>query len=82
MSMVPSIAIADELLTESQAAARIGGRRALTVEWLRGLGIARRHPTGGRCYRWAEVLAAIPLEQEPEPPKATRKAPLRRSAAI
>ena len=82
--MIPAITIAEELLTESQAAARVPGRRADVVEWLRGLGIARRGPTGVRLYRLSEVIAAIPLENEPPPaPEPTRKQPkLRRSAAI
>ena len=83
-AMTSTVAIADELLTEGQAAARIPGRRAEVVEWLRGLGITRRGPTGLRCYRWAEILARIPLENEPAAaPEPVQRGPwLRRSSAI
>jgi len=82
--VIPSVTIAEELLTESQAAARVPGRRAEVVEWLRGLGIARRGPTGIRLYRLSEVIAAIPLENEsiPEPEPTRKRVALRRSAAI
>lgn len=82
--MIPAITIAEELLTERQAAARIPGRRSEVTEWLRGLGIARRAPTGVRVYRLSEVLAHLPLENEPLPtPEPTRKQPkLPRSTKI
>jgi hypothetical protein len=82
--MVATVAIAEELLTESQAAARVPGRRSEVVKWLRGLGIARKGPTGIRLYRLSEVLAYIPLEDEPmsAPEKVTQKTTLRRSTAI
>lgn len=61
------VVIQDELLTEQEAAARVGGRRADVTAWLRGLGIARQHPTnpGRRMYRWADILSALPTEQRP-----------------
>ena len=81
--MIPAIAVVEELLTESQAAARVPGRRSDVVEWLRGLGIARRGPTGVRLYRLSEILAHLPLENEPlpAPEPARKRAGPRRSAA-
>lgn len=72
--MTPTVAIADELLTESQVVARVPGREADVRAWLRGLGIARRGPTGVKCYRWAEVLARVPLADEPPPAPPPTKA--------
>ena len=81
--MISSVAIAEELLTESQAAARVPGRRSDVVEWLRGLGIARRGPTGIRLYRLSEVIAAIPLENEPVPTPEPKRTPrLQRSRGL
>lgn len=85
MASRPSIAIADELLTESEAVRRVPGRDADVRAWLRGLGIARRGPTGATLYRWAEVLAAIPLAEEPAPPPPPPSPPptgLRRSSRV
>lgn len=66
MTLTP-IPIVEELLTETAAAERIKGRRAAVVEWLRSLRIARRGPTGIRCYRWSEILAHLPLDTDPVP---------------
>lgn len=85
MTSRPSIAIAEELLTESEAVRRIPGRDADVRAWLRGLGIARRGPTGTTLYRWSEVLAAIPLLEEPAPPPPPPPSPphgLRRSSRV
>ena len=71
--------IADELLTEAQAVARIPGRDSEVRAWLRGLGISRLGPTGVRVYRWAEILAALPLESAPAPPSP---APQGRSGSL
>ena len=82
MSAAPSVvAIADELLTERQVIDRVPGRHSDVRDWLRGLGIARKGPTGVRVYRWAEVLAAIPLEVEPVVPLPSR-ATVRRSSRV
>ena len=81
--MTAPVTIAEELLTESQAVARIPGRDAEVREWLRGLGIARLGPTKIRLFRWSEILARMPLADEP--PAEVVAAPrsrLRRSAAI
>ena len=67
MTTRPAIAIAEELLTESAAVARIPGRDAAVRAWLRGLGIARRGPTCA-VYRWSEIVAALPLLNAPAPP--------------
>lgn len=80
--MTAPVAIAEELLTESQAVARIPGRDAEVREWLRGLGIARRGPTGVRVFRWSEILNRMPLEEEEQPPAPAQRPRLRRSAAI
>lgn len=64
--------IADELLTEAQATARIPGRDSEVRAWLRGLGICRLGPTGVRVYRWAEVLDCLPLESAPPPSPAPK----------
>lgn len=80
--MTAPVAIAEELLTESQAVARIPGRDAEVREWLRGLGIARRGPTGVRVFRWSEILSRMPLEEEEQPPVVAQRPRLRRSAAI
>ena len=79
--MTTPVAIAEELLTESQAVARIPGRDAEVREWLRGLGIARRGPTGVRVFRWSEILNRMPLEEEEQPPAPAQRPRLRRSAA-
>ena len=80
--MTAPVAIAEELLTESQAVARIPGRDAEVREWLRGLGIARRGPTGVRVFRWSEILSRMPLEEEKQVEAAPQRPRLRRSAAI
>lgn len=81
--MTAPVAIAEELLTESQAVARIPGRDAEVREWLRGLGIARRAPTGVRVFRWSEILSRMPLVEEEQQPQAVApRSRLRRSAAI
>lgn len=81
--MTAPVAIAEELLTESQAVARIPGRDAEVRAWLRGLGIARRGPTKITLYRWSEILSRIPLVEEEKQVEAAPQRPrLRRSAAI
>lgn len=60
-----ALAIADEVLTEAEAVRRVPGRDAEVRAWLRDNVRARRGPTGIRVYRWAEVLAALPLLEEP-----------------
>ena len=77
--MIPAIAIADELLTETEAADRVPGRRSDVVMWLRDLGIALVGPTGVTCYRWAEVLACLPRKHAPTPKATPRR---RRSATV
>ena len=78
------VAIADELLTEAEVLRRVPGRDAAVRDWLRGLGIARRGPSGLRVYRWAEVLAALPLDAPPAPAAVAPTAPvtLRRSSRL
>lgn len=66
--MIATVAIADELLTESAAVARIPGRDSEVRAWLQNAVRPRRGPTGIRLYRWAEILAALPEEGEPPPP--------------
>lgn len=68
MTQVPAIAIAEELLTESQAVAKIPGRDADVRAWLRANVRRRRGPTQA-LYRWSEILAAMPAEgEEPAAP--------------
>ncbi|MEK0430864.1 MAG: hypothetical protein RL139_668 [Gemmatimonadota bacterium] len=67
MTARPTIAIAEELLSESAAVARIPGRDAMVRAWLRGLGIARRGPTCA-VYRWSEIVAALEPIDAPAPP--------------
>lgn len=74
--------ITEELLTEAAAVARIPGRDADVRAWLRGLGIARRGPTGVRLYLWSEVCAALPREDEPPAPRPTPRATLKRSSRV
>lgn len=64
-------AIADEILTESAAVARIPGRDATVRAWLRGLGIARQGPAGV-VYRWSEILAALEPIERPTPAPVVR----------
>ena len=79
----PSIAIAEELLSESEALRRVPGRDADVRAWLRELGIARRGPTGVTLYRWSEILAALPFLSEPAAPvPAIPRATLRRSSRV
>lgn len=81
--MISPVAIAEELLTEAEAVRRIPGRDAEVREWLRGLGIARRGPTGVRVFRWSEILSRMPLVEEEKQVEAAPQRPrLRRSAAI
>ena len=70
--MNTSTLIADELLTEADVVRRIPGRDADVRAWLRGLRIARKGPTGIRLWRWAEVLARLPLEHEEVPTPNTQ----------
>lgn len=65
--MTAPVAIADELLTEAEVIRRVPGRDADVRAWLRSLRIARRGPTGVVIWRWSEVLARIPLADEPPP---------------
>lgn len=79
--MRPGVAIAEELITESEATRRVPGRDSEVRAWLRSLGIARRGPTGGTLYRWSEVVAAVPLLAEPEPARPSRRVTARAEVA-
>jgi len=75
--------IAEELLTESEVVRRVPGRDATVRTWLRGLGIARRGPTGVRLYLWSEVCAALARERdEPARPPQASRGSLRRSSRV
>lgn len=78
-----AIAIADELLTESRAVARIPGDDKQVRAWLREHVRTVRGPTGLRLYRWAEILAVLSAwdETPAEAPPAPR-ATLRRSLRV
>lgn len=82
MSAPSALIVAEELLTEPEAVRRIPGRDSDVREWLRGLGIARRGPTGIRVYRWSEVVAAMPLEAAPVPAPPASRATFRRSSRV
>jgi len=85
VSARPAIAIAEELLSEAQAVARIPGRDSEVRAWLQRLGIARRAPTGGTLYRWSEIVTSLPLVSEPVPaaPRtSTARATLPRSSRV
>ena len=85
MAARPSIAIAEELLSETQAVARVPGRDADVRAWLRDLGIARRGPTGATLYRWSEIVSSFPLVSEPPAPAPaapTSRDSLRRSTRV
>lgn len=69
----------EEILTETEVVRRVRGRDAEVRAWLRGLGIARRGPTGARVYLFSEVVAALPRYDGPVPvPK--KSSTLRRSS--
>ena len=83
MTARPSLAIAEEVISEAEAVRRVPGRDSDVRAWLRGLGVARRGPTGATCYRWSEVVAALPLVSEPaSPPVSSGRSPLRRSSML
>lgn len=64
-----------DVLTLTEAAERLGGRRNVAIQWLRDRRLVRDIPGLGDRVVWGDVLDEIRLRAEqaddPEPPRAT-----------